>query len=1183
MDVLELEHIARLRLAPGEALLIEAGAGTGKTYTLASLYLNLVLDGLSPRRLAAITFTNAATDELRARLRARLKQALDTLQGRGEARQSPWWPLVAAACEAAGEEEVVARLSAALVDMDEAPVSTIHAFCLRLLARHPGASPQPVALDTEADDRHLEALRDWWRRRVEHHPAAWRALRQMRLERPEAVDACLREARLRRALPLEQTPPDRLEAEIAALETEMAAAEEELRALVAAAKALQAHLASITDKLNGRSCKPADPDWWRDKVHDPAARWCQAPFQHPFPEWLTAPCLLEKGPKKAHREVLRRLLEESGLMPALERGAWWNAQYRTLESLRERYAQALLAEALAESTREAARLRRRSGVVTPDDLLLLALEAVAEAPGLRRRIAAELDYLLVDEFQDTDAVQYALFQRLQEAGVRVIYIGDPKQAIYAFRGADLAVYLQAREAVDPARRHRLGRNFRSRRAVCAAVNHCFDHPRPFAQAGLAHPPIEAAREDVPALELPAALDPAPAAGLTLWPLVPREAHEKNKAEARQRAAMACAAHIQALLAAARRGEARLGAAPVQAAQLAVLVRDHTQGQALRQALAERGIPCAYGGGSSVFHSAVAADLACWLEALAEPQRPALLKQALACPLSGLELPALQRALTADWPLWLERLERLAETWRRHGILAALLGLLQQPGVLDLAERPDGERLLTDYLHLAELLQREAVQLREPVALARWLRRRLAEAGRDEAHQLRLESEADAVRILTIHAAKGLEFPVVYLPFLWEAKPITANARGGPRPLLFHDEAGRWRVDFSGRQALVQADRERLAEELRLLYVALTRAGSKLYGWVAPVGQKAGRGALDWLLARQTQEAGFELPVKEWWPALEDFAARGGEALALAPAPFAIEEGAATAAATPVSLAAPAPLPEVRRDPWCVTSYSGIVRGEHRRVDHDAEEEAPASTPEADPVGREHFPPGAATGNFLHRLLSLMDYQAPDWSALAPLAERLRRRYGLPATPGWQAALRQWLTRILACPLPEGIALKDLASADRLHEVAFHFRVRGARERDLNAALEAHGHPPWRGWAPRGDRLEGLLAGAIDLVYRHQGRYYIADFKSNFLDDYGPSALQRAMLARRYDLQYLLYGLALHRHLRLRLPDYAPERHLGGVRYLFLRGMDVSGGGVHAVSLSPSLIVALDTCFEGGTA
>ena len=1174
------ERLAELDLDAGR-ILVEANAGTGKTYLLASLFLKAVLAGRPPTAIAAITFTNAATEELRGRLRERLRLAHRALVGAPPLGEEPWWLLVEHACARDGQELVRTRLAEALALMDEAPIATIHGFCLRLLARHPGTVDTEPGLDPEADDRLADAARDFWRSHVCGDPEAWAALRAAGVDAPETLYRRLRSGLSRAPRPWPDAPPS--SGDPADLRTRLRSLRETVQR--AAEREWDPFLQGLRERQHCLNRSQYKPGWW-EQAAEAFDQWRSEDMS--LPEKLGQE-RLERAIKKACKAELLDWLARFELPRMVD--AWnldWARYHTALRSLGHR----LLAKALRALPERAARLRTEAGSLSPDDLLHLAAQALEGEQGaaLARRIAAEQALLLVDEFQDTDALQYRILRRLEAGGVRLVLIGDPKQAIYAFRGADVHTYLTAREHTPVARRFLLTDNHRSRPAVCEAVNRLFSGQAPFAWQGLEHPPARAARHpDADAeLELPAALDPEPDAGLTLWPLAPRsDTLQLAKEAATTLCAASAAAHIAELLAAAREGRARAGGRPVEARDVAVLVRGHDQGQAMREALAQWGIPSAYTSRDSVFGTEAARGLLAWLEALAEPEAPARLRAALADPLTGLDLPSLRRALGADWETWLERSADLSALWRRRGVLATVLRLLEILGGTELAARREGERLLTDLLHLAELLQAEAARLPEPAELARWLRTQVTEPPAGEETVLRLESETDAVRILTVHKAKGLQFPIVYLPFLWSTTPVGRRDDS----LLFHDGQD-WRIAFEPDDtARALADRERLSEELRLLYVAVTRAQTKLFGWVWPVGEGAGRGPVDWLLYPQAragvlagerpfEAADFRKQAREdslldWRSRLEALQAAG--AIAVAPGPPGVR-GRVPQREAALSLRH-SPLPGASRDPWRITSYSGILRGEHRTADYDADtEDEPAAQAG---VGREFFPPGAATGNFLHRLLEELDYAAPDWDALRPRIEQLRLRFGLPAPTGWWERLVEWMEAILAAPLPEGGSLRDLPRSDRLHEVLFHFRVGGAEEDALNALLQAHQMEPLEHWVP-GGHLAGLLTGAIDLVYRRDGRYFIADFKSNLLPDYGPARLRQAMAERRYDLQYLLYVTALHRHLALRLPHYDFDAHLGGVRYLFLRGMTPRhpGRGIFEVSPPRTLIEGFDALLQG---
>ena len=841
----------------------------------------------------------------------------------------------------------------------------------------------------------------------------------------------------------------------------------------------------------------------------------------------------------------------------------------------------LLRDFLLAARAGLAEKKRRSGQQTYDDLLVDLDRALAgpAGPRLVESLRARYRIALVDEFQDTDPLQLRIFTRIFGTAERpLIFVGDPKQAIYGFRGADVFAYLEARARADAG--YALLDNRRSDPPLLAAVNELFARPLPFLLDGM---PYEAAR---PADMTRAVLDIADecdkSAPLTLWTMqAPQGAKSFTKEAARAMAAEAVAADIARLLRLGASGQATLDGRALCGGDIAVLVRKHHEGDAVRAALARHGIASVSGGGGSVWHSDEAAEIERLLLAVADPAREGLVRAALAMVLLGADAARLAawRDDTDHDGAWSERLERFHDDlllMRERGFMAMWRRLLRREEVVArVLARPDGERRLTNYRHLAELLQAaEQGAALDAEGLARHIVRQ-RDAPEGEEGQLRLESDAHLVRIVTLHAAKGLQYPVVYCPMLW----LGPEEDDKGWPVLAHRD-GAACLDFGSDELAAlraRADRESAAEELRLAYVALTRAEHRCVVAWGKVNNCV-RSPLAWLLFGPREEV--DRDPRAWladWlaqcngcdetEALRALEARLDGALRVMPlpadgvAPVAAEEAATSLQPRVFAGRIPAP--------WRVQSFSSLaaqLSEEAESADRDTLEVRSAVAPAPSllaPLARNlgslpptggasawggptptfssihDFPRGTRAGSCLHALFERIDFQQPlTVGPLGPVAAAVLEEFGY--APEWRPVLERLAGDVLATPLnTAGLKLADLPRGERLVELEFAFPLGSPADR------------------------AGYMKGFIDLVFRHEGRWYIVDWKSNWLEDYGPAALEAAMQAHRYDLQQRIYAAALQRALALREPLHDWEASFGGVFYLFLHGMRPgSTGGVH---------------------
>ena len=925
--------------------------------------------------------------------------------------------------------------------------------------------------------------------------------------------------------------------------------------------------------------------------------------------------------------------------------------------------------------------RDQRGELSFDDMLQRLDEALqgSGGPALARRIRQQFPVALIDEFQDTDPLQYRIFDSIydvagNDAQTALVLIGDPKQAIYAFRDADIHTYLKAREATR-GRHHTLGVNYRSSEAMVGAVNTLFARAEEraevgafrFARAGdnpLPFVPVDAkGRAD--AVWQDPARPPGRTPALTIW--MP-SADDPDLGLSQQayvrRFAAACAQEIARLLTASRKGSSPdaqgQDVMAVRPADIAVLVNTGHQADQVRRALRRHGIPSVYlSDKASVFESGLADDVLRFLAACAEPGRGDLLRAALGSGLAGLSVAALVQ-LQQDERAWEEQLARFqgyALVWRRRGVLPMIRQVLQDFGVVERLLAQGNERDLADVLHLSELLQQASGRLDGEQALIRHLREQRERPDGDAAsRQQRLESDEARVRVVTVHKSKGLEYPLVFLPFFCHARLKDAKAQ----VLGWHDGEGTARYMLKigdDAQALAEArnaaDEERLAEDLRKLYVALTRARHATWIGVdalAELGQTAAGHLLGFDPAAVQADAEDKVREarRQLWGHLQQL-------VAAAPA------GQMGLCTPPVSDPAlrwqpelmtrhwksPPALPASRWPAWWIASYSALeVDAGGRRVEAETlapprsdalrQEEArergsmPAAGDDAVPrqalaespreddwreyladlrptdermpnaatvsaaLSIHDFPRGPRPGTFLHGLLEWAGRQGFVRLVAEPAllkAEIARRLHHQQPWQPWRRVLGEWLQRLLTQPLPAiggGTAPPCLGELVQYQvEMSFLLAVGQLDVVTLDAWVCRHTLGGAARPALQPGQLNGMLKGFIDLVFEHEGRYFVLDYKSNWLgaDDgaYQWPGMQAAVLSHRYELQYLFYILALHRLLKARLPDYDYDRHVGGAIYLFLRGVQSASGGVFHARPPRAVIEALDAAFAGDAA
>ncbi|MFC4160242.1 exodeoxyribonuclease V subunit beta [Chitinimonas lacunae] len=1162
--------------------LIEASAGTGKTWTIAALYARLVLEQkLAPDAILVVTYTRAATAELRGRIRARLAEIAHALADPDptlSAHDDFCRDLVRGYPEA--ERPALAlRLKAAVSGFDLAAVYTIHGFCQRALSEQALAAGLELGRAFIADETELlqAAVDAAWRRETDTADDDWAAFLVAADQSPDRWQQELRPHLSKPYLRIEApSAPD-----TAATTAELARRRAALLARWDSEAPDLGRLLHAHPKLNKKQYSPPQidqalqgwADWLRHGgIPDTAGLKLLAKL---------TPANLDKYTNKGGEPPRHPLLD--GCAELLELASGLEAAYQDRLAARK-------AALLREVEAELARLKHEHSAMGFNDLLVelaRALDSPA-GPGLAEAIRLRYRAALIDEFQDTDPLQFRIFDRLfgPEAGDDrpLFLVGDPKQAIYMFRGADLNAYLTARRQAT--RQYTLAVNRRSRPPLVQAIEALFSRASsPFLLEELDYPSV-AALDDKPPLTEDGEERPA-----LSWQWLGDAA--LNKENAREQAVTVCADTIVALLERARAGRVKLGERPLNEGDIAVLADKHDRLLAVQRALAERGVASVRVSRQSVFDSEEAIELLQVLAAIAEPG-DASARAALATLLMGGDAAQLDLLCHDEnaWERQIGRFRRWYQLWLNRGPLTALTAWLHEAGVpTRLLQLRDGERRLTNLLHLFELIEVEHRARPGFTPLIAWFRAELTLSGSESdsegnARLMRLESDAARVRLVTVHAAKGLEYPVVFCPFLWDSSQSRKTAAA-----LCHED-GEAVLDFGSSRLAERrdaAEREILAEKLRLLYVALTRPKSACFltwGEVNGIEDTA----LAWLLAGGEQRARDRKEKEDGSRRKAELtalvaASNGTMALEAPPPPGRLSRREVDATARPQ-------LRHIRRRlswRWKMASFSSLTAGRHdERPDHDIAVTLHEIPREPDrPFSVEEFPAGARAGVALHTLFERCDFAAGH-AELVELAHEVLPANGF--SPDWARAAAVLVERTLKAPLtPDGARLCDLTPRQRLVELEFTYCLAPLAWSRLADLLSSHGLPASFVTAARALDAEvggGFLKGYIDLTCELDGRYYILDYKSNRLGfgaaDYEPSRLEAVMASEHYYLQALLYCVALHRFLRWRRPGYEFERHFGGAIYLFLRGIDPAqpGRGVWSYRPDAALLEGLQTLFCG---
>ncbi len=1182
--MIELNHID-IELAGMN--LIEASAGTGKTYAISCLYLRLLIElELTPEQILVVTYTEAATKELRGRIRSRIREAITVLDGASSEDSF----LIALYEKVSSDESTIKlvreKLDLALKLFDTASIFTIHGFCLRALQDNSFESGSLYNTELVTDQSSLlqEVVDDFWRVRFFTPSAPLLAYALANRYSPEKF---MNFVKGMVANPKLKVIPTFSADDIQAIEARCAARFQNLQKIWNQSQ-LEIQDIIRSDKGLSRAAKKYHPDLVPALLENTAV-FLSA--ENPFD--------LFDGFEKVSSSYIEAQRMKKNPPPEHQ---FFTACEELKQSVEERFL-ALRWELVAFCRERLPRRKREMNVRFFDDLLNDLYTALNGDSGeaLAGKLRKKYQAALIDEFQDTDPVQYEIFRAIYaNTDSPLFLIGDPKQAIYSFRGADIFAYLQAADNVAAGKRFTLTGNWRSTPHLLTALNTVFTHgSKPFVYEQITYHEVTSGKDDDDKQLLIDGKDFPP---LQVWSLSANEAGDvASVGEANEIIPPAVAGEIARLVESGRDGNARIGDQPVVPGDIAVIVRSHRQAGLIQSALQELSIPSVMRSDRSLFVTPEAQEVVTLLHSLADPGNEAKVRATLVTDMFGKTGNDIARFMDAEdaWEEQLQSFREYHQLWLERGFMVMAQTLLNRELVRGrLLRFPDGERRVTNLLHCFEVIHQKGHQMALGIeGLLAWFGEQISNEEAAEEYQIRLETDEKAVKIVTVHVSKGLEYPVVFCPFMW------GGVRAMDEVISFHDDYQLIKDFGSPTYAdnRVLANRESLAENLRLLYVALTRAKYRCYLLAGKIADKTKKNR------PETSPVAYLLHSSELTRTAADdlVGCLAAEVSSLSAA--AMEEqlqaleavGAGTIAVVPV----PEPPPETSsgrslqddeplvcrtfvgriKSDWRVASFTSLSAHDTKfseQPDRDEEKiEGIDMKPSASavPEGKNvfTFPKGARTGIFWHELFEELDFSDCSAESIDSLVVKGLEKYGHEST--WQPSLASMVKNVVQTPLkaPSGsFSLSDLKPGSWIPEMEFFFPLQFITSDKLRDCLKRY-DPGYQGvdlvqicetfqFKP----VRGAVRGFIDMVFEHDGRYYLLDWKSNHLgyhlEDYGKLALRGAMEDNLYPLQYLLYTVALNRYLLLRIKDYDYEAHFGGVFYLFLRGMDALQGEKYGV-------------------
>lgn len=1165
--------------------LIEASAGTGKTFNITRLYLRLLLEkALTVQQILVMTFTNAATQEIRGRIAQSLREAQGIwrklAKGENIDDLDLFYRDLYQRCPG---EQHLALIEAALLELDDASVFTIHGFCnrvLSLLSFSTGA-PMNLSLATETSDLYEQAAMDWVRLQS-HDDNAYLHLCEMGWHDPlvllNTFGAAIRSGIAPTVLNEDDISADSQSA-MALLEQHYLPLKQQV------VDSLFVHKTMLFDALvnpqKGTKRDERESEWTQLVAWLECAQLTMPP---------KAVGMFINGNRYRGNTEIKTIFEPlKTLKSAIENEV---KSHDEMTAKRKQMLPALeLVKQGVEFIRDhVAAQKQQLGIVDFDDLIAQLHEKLQSDDGsLTNQLRQLYPVAMVDEFQDTDKAQYEILAALYPPSHSkhvLLMIGDPKQAIYGFRGGDIFTYLTAGRQ---AQYHWvMDTNWRSVDTMVNAYNRLFfGAPLDAVSAdtfgyGIGYEPVKSTPH-AKAAQTPLMDKASNRSALTYLVFEPQD-DKPTKESLQQALCKGLCDEITRLL-----NDATIGTRTVKPSDIAILVRSGGEANIVKRALKEVGLDAVFfSDKGSLFASAQALDVLRVLNGIWHGSDVRKVASALRSPLFGYSHEQLVDMLHFDndemWEMTLAKLQSLRAIWTEQGVMSLLMYLLQTHYV---ANESDPERALTNYLHLSEVLQQSSNGFPQPEQLIVWLNKQISRPDSADTLVQRLESDAQLIQIITQHGSKGLEYPIVFVPFASDYRDPARAGQALDTVCRFYDASEQSIVLQLGNShhAVNEMQAQGDAEAMRLLYVAVTRAAHRCYLGVAPFKQ----------YERSSVAMAVGLKGRSWREAIDEIVTEQPDATAFLD--VADIESKVLDDCTEVLDKLIHRQGEVDIDnDWRLYSFSALARHTASIKQDVRDEEYTPTTIVVENEGEEtqfrfEFEKGANAGNLLHDMLEHTDFSQPNWEVDGQGA---MLRFGMDDDD--KNALFAWIDETLDTPMKleysAEVRLADLTANQVLKEAEFYFPMRNTLWGKLANLLQQHrrdlsefAKPLTVPWLDHG-RLKGMMHGFIDLIFEHNGKYYVADYKSTHLgskfSDYSMTNLIHNNQAHLYDLQYLIYALALHRFLRAKMADYQPELHFGGIAYLYLRGMspiNTANEGVFFTPIAPELLTAMDQLFD----